>query len=135
MCVRTFVTQVADWVGAIDAWLPGGKYKKLATHQMVGIVIVVYIKVSLGNRVTNVLCSSVATGMMGTPPSALFLYLTAEPFSRAELSLQGLGTRAGSLFGSISTGRGSVSSTATSPRTRSAAGPVVPLTEKYPRSD
>eukprot|EP00038_Savillea_parva_P013133 m.7413 g.7413 ORF g.7413 m.7413 type:complete len:468 (+) comp2444_c0_seq1:247-1650(+) len=57
--------KVEEWENALEACMPKGHYVKLASHSMVGIVLIAYVKTSLRDRVTNVMFSSLPTGMMG----------------------------------------------------------------------
>ena len=56
--------------------MPKGHYVKLASHSMVGIVLIAYVKTSLRDRVTNVMFSSLPTGMMGKAALAAPVHVT-----------------------------------------------------------
>ena len=62
-----------DWTDSLENWLPKEKYKQLAVHSMVGTAIVAYVKDELVARVSDVLLTSVPTGMMGVSTRSMFL--------------------------------------------------------------
>mmetsp|Transcript_23089 Transcript_23089/g.60340 ORF Transcript_23089/g.60340 Transcript_23089/m.60340 type:complete len:401 (-) Transcript_23089:78-1280(-) len=57
--------KVEEWCQAIEAHLPEGQYSRIATEQLVGIMIVVYVRDELCSRVTNIVAAVQPTGMMG----------------------------------------------------------------------